>query len=151
MNFAKFLSTAFLFNTSRSSRFQMVFKIGVLKSFPNLTGKHLCSCLFLKSLQAEGRNFIKRSLQHRHFPVKFTKLLRTHFLQNTSRDYFCTSGDCFCTFFKKVTKQLLLFRNLVMDVLIIFSSRHIVWCIKSQTLFFINLSPNLSSIVRFSK
>ena len=33
------------------------------------------------------------------------------------------------------------------DVLIIFSSRHIVWCIKSRTRLFINLS----SIVKFSK
>ena len=30
------------FPVSRSSRLQMFFKIGVLKSFANLTGKHLC-------------------------------------------------------------------------------------------------------------
>ena len=33
-------------------------------------------------------NFIKKILQHRCFPVKFTKFLRTPFLQNTS-------GGCF--------------------------------------------------------
>ena len=53
VNIAKFLRTAFLY-TSRSSRLQMFFKIGVLKSFANFTGKHLCWSLFLKNLQAEG-------------------------------------------------------------------------------------------------
>ena len=47
VNIAKVLITAFLY-TSRSSRLQMFFKIGVLKSFPNFTGKHLCWSLFLK-------------------------------------------------------------------------------------------------------
>ena len=40
-------------NPSRSSRLQMFFKIDVLKSFANFTGKHLCWSLFLKRLQAE--------------------------------------------------------------------------------------------------
>ena len=40
VNIAKFLRIAFLQNNSRSSRLQMFFKIGVLKSFANLTGKH---------------------------------------------------------------------------------------------------------------
>ena len=63
----------------------MFFKIGVLKNFVNFTGKHLCWNLFLTKLQArrpEG-NSVEKRLQHRAFPVKFTKFLRTLFLQNT--------------------------------------------------------------------
>ena len=50
VNIAKFLRTAFLKNTSRSSRLHVFFKIGVLKSFTNFTGKHLCWILLLKKL-----------------------------------------------------------------------------------------------------
>ena len=42
----------FLFETVRSSRSQMFFKIGVLKIFSIFTGKHLCWSLFLIKLQA---------------------------------------------------------------------------------------------------
>ena len=95
VNIAKFLRTALLQNTTRSSRFQMFFKVSVLKSFANFTGKHLCWGLFLKNLQAEGLQlFIEKSLQHKCFPLKFVKFLRTPFLQNTS-------GGCFCIFLKK--------------------------------------------------
>ena len=86
-------------------------------------------------MQAEGH--LKR-LKHRRFPVKF---LRKPFLQNTSGDCFCFFGGCFCIFLKKAILQP------CYDVLIIFYSRHIVWCIKSQTRLFINLS----SIIKFSK
>ena len=80
VNIAKFLGTSFLYNTSRSSRLHMFFKIGVLKSFANFTGKHLCSSLFLKNLQAEGLQLHKKRLRHRCFPVKFAKFLRAPFL-----------------------------------------------------------------------
>ena len=52
----------------------MFFKIGALKSFAIFTGKHLCW------------SHLER-LQHRCFPVKFAKFLRTPFLQNTSSGY----------------------------------------------------------------
>ena len=46
---------SFLQNTSGSSRLQMFFKKGVLKSFANFTGKYLKKrSFFLKNLQAEG-------------------------------------------------------------------------------------------------
>ena len=80
VNIAKFLRTAFLKNTSRSSRLQMFFKIGVLRSVANFTGKHLCSSLFLKNFQAGGLQLHKKRLQHSCFPVKFAKFLRTSFL-----------------------------------------------------------------------
>ena len=34
--------------------------------------------------RCQAYNFIKKRLQHRCFPIKFTKFLRTLFLQNTS-------------------------------------------------------------------
>ena len=52
----------------RSILSQMFFKIGVLKNLANFTEKHLYWSLFL-------RKFIKRRLQWRCFPVKFTMLL----------------------------------------------------------------------------
>ena len=42
-------------------------------------------------------NFIKKRLQHRHFPVNIAKFVRTAFLKNTS-------GGCFCQF-DEVTVQ----------------------------------------------
>ena len=76
VNIAKVLITAFLY-TSRSSRLQMFFKIGVLKSFANFTGKHLCWSLFFKNVQAQGLQLYLKRLQHRCFPVRFTKFLKT--------------------------------------------------------------------------
>ena len=72
----------------QSNRSQMFFKIGVLKSFANFTGKHLCWISFNKVVGLKAWNCIKKRLQHRCFPVKFAKFLRTRFLQNTS-------GGCF--------------------------------------------------------
>ena len=57
---------------SRSSRSQT----SVLKNFVNSTGKHLCLSLL-------ARNYIKKRLQYRCIPVKFTKFLRTLFLQSS--------------------------------------------------------------------
>ena len=52
----------------------MFFKIVFLKNFANFTGKHLCwSLLFNKA--AGLQTFIKKRLEHRCFPVKFTKFL----------------------------------------------------------------------------
>ena len=52
----------------------MFFKIVFLENFANFTGKHVCWSLFfnkVSGLQA----FIKKRLEHRCFPVKFTKFL----------------------------------------------------------------------------
>ena len=43
----------------------------VLKNFKNFTGKHLCRC-----------PFNKKRLQHRFFPVKFARFLRTPIFKN---------------------------------------------------------------------
>ena len=44
--------------TIRSSRSQMLFKIGVFKNFANFTGKHLCWSLFLKKLHSSTGVFL---------------------------------------------------------------------------------------------
>ena len=53
----------------RSNRSQVFLKIVVIKTFPYFTGNHLC-----------GSHFIRMKIQHRCFPVKFEKFLRTPFL-----------------------------------------------------------------------
>ena len=77
---------------------------------------------FWKTCRLKACNFIKKRLQQKCFSVKFAKFLRTPFLQNPSGDWFFTSSGCFCSFFKKVMKQL--FRNLVMTYLNFFFSTH---------------------------
>ena len=57
----------------RGSRTQMFFKIVVFKNFTNFTRKHLCRSLLVIKLQA------LRRFQHRCFPVKYVKFLRTTF------------------------------------------------------------------------
>ena len=52
-------------------------KVRVLKNFPSLTGKDLCLSLLLIKLKAS--HFSLKRLQHRCFPVKYAKYLRTHF------------------------------------------------------------------------
>ena len=55
----------------------------VLKNFAIFTRKHLCWSLFLnKAARLKVCNFIKKRLQHRWFPVKNVKFLRTHSLKN---------------------------------------------------------------------
>ena len=78
--YCKVFRTAFLQNTSRSSRLQIFLKIGILKNFANVTGKDLRWSLFSKNLHAEGLQLHKKRLQHRCFPVKFAKFLRATFL-----------------------------------------------------------------------
>ena len=68
----------------RSIRSQMFFKIGILQNFANFTGKNLCWSLFNEVVGPQACNLIKKRLQHKCFPVKFAKILRTPFLQNTS-------------------------------------------------------------------
>ena len=120
-------------------------KIGILKSFPNSTGKYLCCSLFLKNLQVEGLQLPKKRLQHRCFPLKFAKFLRTRFLTEHLRWLLLHLRWLLLYFFEKV-----LFNSYFATLLWRtnnFFFRHIVWCIKSRTLLFMNLS----SIVRFSK
>ena len=63
-----------------SNRSQMFLKIGVLKNLANFTGKHLCWSLFFNKVAGlRPATLLKKRLQHRCFPVKFAKFLRTPF------------------------------------------------------------------------
>ena len=55
-------------------------KIGVFKIFVNFTRKHLCWSLFL--IETSGLQLNYKVPQHRCFPVKFVKPLRTPILKN---------------------------------------------------------------------
>ena len=79
LNIVKFSRMAFLQNTSRSSRLQMFFKIDLLKSFANFTGKHLRQSLFLKNLQAEGLQLYLKNTPTQVFSCEVAKFLRTPF------------------------------------------------------------------------
>ena len=68
-----------MYSQNRSSCYQMFFKVDVLKIFGTFTRKYLCWSLFLIKLQA-WRTIIKKKLQHRCFPVKFAKFIKTPFL-----------------------------------------------------------------------
>ena len=72
-----FLSTSLVLSS-------VLLKKGVLNNFANFTGKHLYWSLFLinsKNTGLQPCNFIKKRLQHRCFPVKFVKFLRTAILK----------------------------------------------------------------------
>ena len=101
-------------------------------------------------MQAEGLQLHKKRLQHSCFPVKFAKFLRTTFLTEHLRWLLLHLLWLLLYFFlKKVLSNesyLTAISQPCYDI-IIFSSWHIVWCIKSRTRLFINLS----SIATFSK
>ena len=78
-----------------SSRPQMFFKIGVRKILL-IWQENICVWVFFAGLR--DCNFIKKRLQHRCFPVKLAKFLRTPFFKNTS-------GGCFCTYCTHMTSH----------------------------------------------
>ena len=74
--------------TEAATRSLLQKKIGVLKNFTKFTGKYLCQSPFFNkvaSLRAATSTLLKKRLWHWCFLVNFAKLLRTPFLQNTSR------------------------------------------------------------------
>ena len=65
---------------NRSTRLQVFFKIGVIKSFHKFHMKTpLLESLFHTVAGLQACIFIKTRLQHRRFPVKSPKFLRTPF------------------------------------------------------------------------
>ena len=60
---------------------EVLCKKDVLNNFAKFTVKHLYWCLFFNKV-AQAYNVIKKRLQHRCFPVKFAKFLRTPMLKN---------------------------------------------------------------------
>ena len=75
----------FIFTNEKSSPWGCSVK-SVFKNFANFTGKHLCWNLFLMKFltfrhYSTGKDTTK-VLQHRCFPVKYVKFLRTTLLKN---------------------------------------------------------------------
>ena len=66
---------------SRSNHWRCSVKKGVLKSFANFTGKHLCFSLFFNKVAS--LKALKDSKQHRCFPGKFAKFVKTPILKNS--------------------------------------------------------------------
>ena len=62
---------------TRSSRSQMLFKIGALKNFAIFIGKHLYCSLFLKGIK--NCNSIKKDFNTSVSPLNILKFLRTAF------------------------------------------------------------------------
>ena len=67
--------------TCRSSHRRCSGKMGALRNFAKVTGKHLSQSLFFNKVAGvRSANLLKMSLWHRYFPVNFAKFLRTLFL-----------------------------------------------------------------------
>ena len=69
---------------SRTSPWQMRFRIDALKKFANFTGKRLCWSLLNK---ADACNIFKKRLQHSFLPLKLSKNFEAIFVP---------PGGCFC-------------------------------------------------------
>ena len=95
VDIAKFLRTTFFIEHHQKRRLQMFFKIVVLKSSANFTGKHLSWSLFLKKNQAKGLQLHKKKAPTQMFSCEVCELFKN------KGDYFCTSGGCFCIFLQK--------------------------------------------------
>ena len=66
--------------------------------------------LFIKFVGLQAYNFIKKRLQHRSFPVKFDKFLRTPILKNICGPLFLLIVD-YCCCKKIVNKDLFILRR----------------------------------------
>ena len=83
VNIAKFLRTAFLWDTTTSSRFQMFFKISVLKSFAIFSKMHLCWSVFLNNLQAEGLQLYLKTSPTQVFFCEVCEIFENTFFYRT--------------------------------------------------------------------
>ena len=79
-------------------------KKSVLKNFANFTGKHLCWNLFYEVAGLQLASFFKKRVQHKCFPVKYGKILRTPILKNICKRLFL---EVFCK--KAVLKNFAIF------------------------------------------
>ena len=61
----------------------MFFKIGVLKSFANFTGKNLYWSLFFKNLQAEGLQLHKKKTSTQVFFSEVSEIFKNTFSYRT--------------------------------------------------------------------
>ena len=89
-------------NQYREAIVQMFFKIGVLQNSSNFTRKHLRRSLFSNVAGLRACNFVKKRLEHRCFPVKFAKFLRT---RPVAAYEFCSGG---CIRIVSVSKYMII-------------------------------------------
>ena len=83
--------------TNRSSLLQMFLKIGVLKNFANLIGKHRCWSIFLIKLQAwRPPTLFKKDSNTGVFLWNLRNFYEHLFLQNTSCGCFLTNPGDLC-------------------------------------------------------
>ena len=143
VNIAKFLRTAFLQSTSRSSRLQMFFKTDVLSSFTKFTGKHLCWIFFLKNLQAGGLQPHKKEHNTVVF-LRVCKVFKSTFSYRTPLVNALHLWSLLLCFFKKVLLNSY-FPTLLWRTNIFSFSAHRLMYTKSK------LFVYFSSFVRFSK
>ena len=70
-------------------------KKGVLRNFTKFTGKHLCQSLFFNKVAGlrPATFLLKKTPQHRCFPVNITKFLRTPILKNISERLLLKLGN----------------------------------------------------------
>ena len=105
------------------------------KNFTKFSGKHLCWSLFLNKVSGlRPSTLLKKRPQQRCFPVHFVNILRTLFLQNTSRRLLLFVIHLTVSFFKKVLhiySNLLLLEKLTKTHnFVIFSfCSYILYCI----------------------
>ena len=93
-----------LFLRYRNSHQRYSMKKAVLKNFTKFTETHLCMSLFVNKVAGLRHSIlIKKRLWHRCFLVNFVKLLRTHYLQNTSGWLLLTVTTVFVIMFRNFT------------------------------------------------
>ena len=77
---------------TKSNRWQMFFKIGVLNNFTLFTETHLCWSLFFEKLQIK---LFKKKLQHRCFPVNIWEICKSSFFNKAHHLYFWRTHGIF--------------------------------------------------------
>ena len=70
---------------SRSTRPEVLCKIGLRRNIAKFTGKHLCQSLFFNKVADLPTTLLKKRLWHRYFPVNIAKFLRKPFLTVQTR------------------------------------------------------------------
>ena len=93
---------------SKSTNRRCSLKKGVLKYFAKFPRKTpVLESLFNKIAGLEACNFIKKTLQHRCFPVKLAKFLRTPFFYRTPQ----VATSVLYESMEKVVKKTVFFKN----------------------------------------
>ena len=93
---------------SKSTNRKCSLKKGVLKYFAKFPRKTpVLESLFNKIAGLEACNFIKKTLQHRCFPVKLAKFLRTPFFYRTPQ----VATSVLYESMEKVVKKTVFFKN----------------------------------------